>query len=191
MKRQPFFKSSTSGFTMLEVLVVIILIGVLFAIAAPNWVAFLNNQRTNAARNQITQMLRDAQAQAKRTKVHRAVVVHNTNNNELRIAIAPVTQKIDTYAPNPQTIGNWETLGNGAVQPGLLELLVNGTPLEKTAAKFIVFDNYGNVSTNTNGGQPGEFVLTVRPTGSMNPRRCVAVQTLMGALREGSNNECN
>lgn len=187
MKRQPFLKSSTSGFTMLEVLVVIILMGILFAIAAPNWVAFLNNQRVNTARNQITQTLRDAQAQAKRTKVNRAVVVYN-NNNELQMAIDPVVDET-TYAADPKKIGNWQTLGNGVVQSGLIQLLVNGTPLAKDTSSFIVFDSYGNVSAKI-GGQPGSFVLTVKPTASTNPRRCVAVQTLLGALSEASNPNC-
>ncbi len=174
---------------MIEVLVVVILIGILFAIAAPNWVAFLNNQRVNAARNQITQMLRDAQAQAKRTKVSRAVVVNN-NNNEFRIAIDPVVNE-PNYSPDATKIGNWQTIGNGVVRPGLIRLLVNGTPLAASASNFIVFDSYGNVSTVTQGGRPGAFALTVQPSTSINPRRCVSVDTLLGALREGSNSECN
>ncbi|MGB3650812.1 MAG: type II secretion system protein, partial [Rivularia sp. (in: cyanobacteria)] len=41
--------SSSSGFTLLEMLVVIAVVGLLTAIAAPSWVAFVNTRRLNSA----------------------------------------------------------------------------------------------------------------------------------------------
>lgn len=59
---------STTGFTLVEVLAVIVMVGVLAAIATPSWVAFNERQRLNAANNQIYQALRQAQNQAKLRK---------------------------------------------------------------------------------------------------------------------------
>ncbi|TVR15688.1 MAG: prepilin-type N-terminal cleavage/methylation domain-containing protein, partial [Phormidium sp. GEM2.Bin31] len=44
-RRSPTHASSRQGFTTIEVLVVIVMIGILTAIAAPSWLSFVNNRR--------------------------------------------------------------------------------------------------------------------------------------------------
>ena len=44
-------KSSTSGFTLLELLIITIAMGALSAIAAPTWLSFTDSMRLNAAQN--------------------------------------------------------------------------------------------------------------------------------------------
>ena len=57
-------KTSTGGFTLIEVLVVVVIVGVLASIAAPGWLAFINRQRANAVRDEILQVLQTAQSDA-------------------------------------------------------------------------------------------------------------------------------
>lgn len=163
----------TSGFTLIEVLVTVVLMGILFAIAAPNWVAFMNQQRVGAARNQISQAIRNAQSQAQQTKVNRALVFDN-NNNQPRYAIVPAPDNTI-----PATISNWQNLGDGSVPPGTIRLTA--------PAPTLIFDSFGSVVTSATPPISLPYTVTIGSTLSSNPRRCVTVQTLLGVLAEGSN----
>ncbi|MGG6270214.1 pilus assembly FimT family protein [Leptolyngbya sp. AN03gr2] len=186
MKRQNSFNSHAvaSGFTLIEVLVTVVLIGILFAIAAPNWVAFINQQRVGSARNQVAQAIRTAQSEAQRTKSSRAIVFDN-NNNQPRYAIVPAPDN-----PSSSTriaiadIRNWERLGDGSIQPNTIRLSVDQGS-DPNSPPLLIFDSYGSVVLRSLPNQL-PYTITIGATSSSNPRRCVAVETILGATREGA-----
>jgi type II secretory pathway pseudopilin PulG len=191
MKQQKFSTSprSIEGFTLLETLVVIIMIGIMFAIGAPSWVAFLNNQRVSTARNQVFETLRTAQAEAKRTKVNRAVVFDN-NNNQPRVATVPISS--DSINVSKSDVQNWQILGNGEIKPGMIK--VSSTPASTQGFDAsVLFDTYGNVIKTDNKSLPTDtgYKITVGVANSTNPRRCLIVKTLLGAVQDGSNTDCD
>lgn len=74
MKYQPqFTKESSQGFTLLELLVVIVMIAVLAAIAAPSWLAFLNNQRIGAVRSDLVSTLSNLQEDSQQRRIYQTV----------------------------------------------------------------------------------------------------------------------
>ena len=172
-------KKSIAGFTLIEALVVIIMAGILFAIAAPSWIGFLNRQRLTTARGQVFEILRSAQAEAKRTKVSRAIVFDNTTtattNQQPRIIVVPVLDDKSTLSDvitKAASDGRWQVLGNGDIKAGAIKIA--GTPNNGSDSKggngAIIFDTYGNVNPNIGATLP--YTITVQ-TANAPSRRCV------------------
>jgi prepilin-type N-terminal cleavage/methylation domain-containing protein len=69
MKNNILKNSSNSGFTLVEMLVVIFIIGILSAIAIPSWVSFVNTRRLSVAQDEVYRAMRQAQSQAKKQKL--------------------------------------------------------------------------------------------------------------------------
>ena len=217
---KPRSSQSQSGFTLIEVLVVIIVIGVLSAIAAPGWLAFINNRRISTMRAQVSDSLRKAQTDAKTTRTMRAVLFEKASDPP-RMAIVrctPTGIAVDT-SYNAQDCDlsritpDWQTLGNGEVKSGIVRFtkatrdqipktaLTTATP----ASVRLVFDANGLVKTNLSDSprasekalEKAQFVVGFGLTKPGSPStlsgepRCVVVQTLLGGISEGnSTGEC-
>ncbi|NJL51996.1 MAG: type II secretion system protein [Hydrococcus sp. SU_1_0] len=59
-------RKSSSGFTLIEMLVVFIIVGVIAAIAAPNFLGLLNQSRVKDGLAQVEGAVKEAQRQAMR-----------------------------------------------------------------------------------------------------------------------------
>jgi type II secretory pathway pseudopilin PulG len=197
---QTRFGRSQAGFTLLETLVIIIIIGVLFAIAAPGWLAFLSRQRVNAVRGDAVQALRTAQAEARRTKSSRIVQFNyafGTASDPAQVVTGAVGTPVPpTACPPPATGLQPRILGNSGIQRGQVRIAVFGGANYATPVNAIVFDDRGNVrclrdsagnsisAENLGSG----FIVTaysVRPGGTPTPlqHRCAIVGTILGSIQ--------
>ncbi|MBM0743265.1 type II secretion system protein [Phormidium sp. CLA17] len=179
-------KAPIAGFTLLEILVVLIIIGVLFAISAPSWNALMNRQRVGTVREQAVQVIREGQNQARTTRTRLFVVFDGDGVlTPARAAIVPLgNAPLDVSA-----IKNWRTLGEGEVKLGTIEFSV--------VNEKILFDNKGAVDREwigTSAATDGILVVKVKPRGaSVETQRCAIVDTLLGAVRlaDGTQRYCD
>ncbi|MEG4624678.1 prepilin-type N-terminal cleavage/methylation domain-containing protein [Microcoleus sp. w1-18aA5] len=187
-KANPNFKKTASrkgdqGFTLLEVLVIALIVGILSSIAAPSWVAFINRQRVRTVNDRVLQTLRTAQSEAKRTKRDITVTFNPTDPPTLTInptnpATNPPVQTALTTTPPIQTV---TFDGGGEIKPGTITLLTN-KPLPS-----ITFNYQGNItSPSIQSSTPRQttdgFTVTVAPARG-GAKQCVIVETILGAMR--------
>ena len=81
---------SNSGFTLIETITALLMIGILSAIAAPSWFALIKTQHLNIAQDQVYRAMREAQSQAKKEKLTYHASFREQNNN-VQWAVHPAT----------------------------------------------------------------------------------------------------
>ena len=192
------YSSSESGFSLVELAVIVVIIGIFAAIAAPAWNAFVTRQRVRSVNNQVLRTLQTAQAEAKRNKQNYVVA--------FREAADPTTDppEFSSYleGTDPANIV-WEPLNlEGEVPTGTHKIYVqannnddadpdnsNGTDIDS-----ITFDYMGAVIEperipDPQNNKDGFTVTVSTPDGGL--RRCVKVVTLLGAMitAEGDDNQ--
>ncbi|MBT9311515.1 pilus assembly FimT family protein [Leptothoe kymatousa] len=161
--------SSTAGFSILEMLVIVIMVGILAAIAAPGWLGYLNRQRISRARGELAQALQQAQIDASQQNQTRVVKISSANPPQIEISSTP------TAAGRVIELGEQNSELN----------LTGGGP--SGGAASVSFDYKGTV---TSGNLPFVFSVT-SDNASANNVRCVVVSTLLGNLVQAEGNECN
>ncbi|MEA5451360.1 type II secretion system protein [Leptolyngbya sp. CCNP1308] len=178
--------NQTAGFTLIEVLVVVIIASVLAAIAAPGWLAFLTRQRVSAVESDLIQTLKNAQQDA----IQRRITF-------------PV--QINDGAASPTVIvnGREQNLGDSADNPGNIQLrsYVVADGDQDDDFDTIVFDYRGMPAIGTSpsdgtmidpedaSSEDLPFVISIR-AGNSGAQQCVIVANLLGSLKTANNAEC-
>jgi type II secretory pathway pseudopilin PulG len=172
------YSSSESGFSLVELAVIVVMIGIFSAIAAPVWDVFVSRQRVGAVNNQVLQALQSAQAEAKRTKEEITVTFDES--------VDPPKYQIGNQPQEDLNI-------NGEVPVGKIKIYVQANG--DAAVNAITFNYMGAVEypKPVSSGPPPEntdgFTVTVS-TPDDGLRQCVKVVTILGAMitSEGDDN---
>ncbi|WP_180267248.1 pilus assembly FimT family protein [Nostoc linckia] len=150
----------SSGFTVLETLVIVVLIGLLAALGIPNWITFVATRQLNTAQSEVYYAMRQAQTQATKEKSTWQASFREQNG-------------IVQWAVHPATVSpsnaNWNNL-DGNVR---LDSETNFEAL--TTVQQVRFDYRGNAK------DLGRITLSSKSGGKA--KRCVIVSTIIGAIR--------
>ncbi|MBD2567235.1 pilus assembly FimT family protein [Anabaena lutea] len=160
--KQALNNNYNSGFTLLEMMPVILIIGVLSAIVAPGWLSFVNNRRLNIAQNVVYNAMRQAQSEAKKEKLTWQASFREQNGT-VQWAVHPANV-------NPLN-ANWNSLDSN------LRLDDETTLQLSNGVRQIQFDYLGSVR------KPPLGRITLSNKSGGKAKRCVFVSTILGAMR--------
>ena len=173
------YKKYNAGFTLIEVIVVVIIIGVLSAIAAPSWVAFVNNRRLSIAQDQILRSLQEAQSNARRDKLTWQVSFRE-NNGVAQWIVLPAST-------NPMAV-TWQNL-DSAIR--IVDPIVSANDPDGTTLEYDPTNNLWRMQFNYRGeaNSPlGKIAIATRNSGQR--WSCVKVSTLLGAIQSAADEGC-
>ncbi len=214
------YTQNDAGFSLIEIVAVVLMIGILAAIALPSFTAFVNRQKLDKANDFVLAALTQAQTTAKKKKLSYSVSFATNSNNVLEVAVYPTAYSSSTIPGDPNTSppqSYWQSLGGDLqISPGSVILGTNITnpntagtstsyantydPINQS--QTITYDYMGTI-TNANFGTiatsatepPGLEIVVALPAGnSTTPssvKRCVIVKSLLGAQITAKDAQCN
>jgi type II secretory pathway pseudopilin PulG len=161
--------SAEAGFTIAEAVIVMVIVGILAAIAAPGWHAFQLRRSLNNAQDEIFQAIRQTQAEALRSHLAWQVSFRETGNI-VQWAMHPIS--------TDPTTATWQTILTG------IHIDPDNTTLNQQGAIYrLQFNERGQIN-----GQLGR--ITLKTADSSVIKRCVFASTLLGALRKDADQRC-
>ncbi len=162
--KQPPVAPSVAGFTVLENLTLVFLIGILSAIAVPAWNSLITTQRLESGIDRVYWSIQTARSNAKRDKIEWQVSFRETTSGFVQWAVHPTSLNHNS--------AQWHSLDAAIrIDPETTY------PLLKIGIRRIEFGFLGEVKTIPFGR------ITLSSKSGGKAKRCLFVSTLLGTTR--------
>lgn len=179
MNKYCLSKQPVAGFTLLEVLTTVALIGIISAIAIPSFAGLINRQRLNNAQEQVFTIMRNAQANAKRERRTWTACFRDDGTRVLSSL-----NRLPSSTWTCATATNWQPLLGADSK--LIAINVPNTSIDPSPATYypVQFEYNGSI-------KPPLRRITLNIRNETNGiKRCVFLSTVLGALRSDRDAAC-
>jgi Tfp pilus assembly protein FimT len=176
----------TAGFTTIELLIIILVLGIVSAIAAPSWLMFINNQRLKVSIDRAYWAMELAQSNAKRDKTSWQATFKQVGDT-VQVAIHK-----SEIPPAQVPVGEWKSLESkiqiNTNDTTLRKVNENTNEVKENGTVWRTMFNYrgcpvsrSNHECGLTGNAKGN--LTLSHPNLKNGDRCVIISTLLGHQR--------
>ena len=175
-----------AGFTMVEILIILLIIGIFSAIVAPSWLMFINNQRLKLSLDRAYWAMELAQSNAKRDKI-----AWQASFKEVEENVQVAVHKAD-IPPAQVPANEWKNLEPqiqiDTNETTVLKVNENNEQKENGTIRRVMFNYRGcpvsrsyHDCTQTSISAKG--TLTLYHPNLRNSQRCIIISTLLGHKR--------
>ena len=175
-----------AGFTMLETLIILLIIGIFIAIVGPSWLMFINNQRLKLSLDRAYWAMELAQSNAKRDKIAWQASFKEVGEN-VQVAVHQAD-----IPPAQVPANQWKNLEPqiqiDPEETTVLPVNENNEEKEKSTIRRVMFNYRGcpvsrsyHDCTQTSIAAKG--TLTLYHPNLTNSQRCIIISTLLGHKR--------
>lgn len=169
------------GFTLLELLVVILMAGVLASIAAPGWLGYLDRRRVTTTQDNVFSAIRSAQLRAQERRQEYQFSIREDGNDVIEWAIHP--SDVD---PVTATGLIWQKSLSETVEINTETDLENDDITNPLEPYYIRFDYRGNVNIPAASTLPQQLTFSSSNTpgdgAGDGTAKSIVVQTIIGTL---------
>jgi type II secretory pathway pseudopilin PulG len=176
---RPVTTHRNHGFSIAEIFVIATIIAAVSAIAIPNWLGFLRNQRMRTAQSDAVSAIRLAQAGARREKLP-WTIAFRTNSNRVQ------------WTANRATIptANWQWSDLTGDSANQIQISSSATNFTSVSGMYqFTFEFNGRVSPGAT--VPARITFQPREGNLTADQRCVRIITLLGAIRLDNGSVCS
>jgi type II secretory pathway pseudopilin PulG len=175
-----------AGFTMIEILIIMLIIGIFSAIVVPCWLMFINNQRLKVSLDRAYSAMELAQSNAKRDKTAWQASLKEVEEN-VQIAVHPAN-----IPPAQVPANQWKNLEPqiqiDTDETTVLKVNENNEQKESGTIRRVMFNYRGcPVSRSdhdcTQTSIRAKGTLTLYHPNLRNSQRCIIISTLLGHKR--------
>jgi len=157
-------RATSAGFSITEMIAVMVLVAIGSVFAAQSWLAFMENRRAAAVQTEILSALRSAQERATNTSTGQTVLVRESSTGVIEY------NTFETVNPAASTTG-WVQIDDD-----LVSIEPDSTTGESGGLWRVQFDHKGQIDE----GVGGLGTISFKSGGA---ERCIRVSSLLGALR--------